>query len=161
MPVRDTLWVDTLLATTLAPGVGTLGISLMTGQSVIGQRNWTLLRTIFDIQLYSITVAGAWGVVNVDLGFGVTSQEAFAADVLPDPNVNGDLPTRGWIYRTRCVVAQNGVGSQIIYPCKDDMRAKRKLYNGEAYVALVNTARAGTSFTVVIDGIVRQLWLMP
>jgi len=41
-----------------------------------------------------------------------------------------------------------------------DIRAQRKLENGECYLTVRNTAFEGTSSVVTISGIVRQLWLV-
>ena len=157
---RATDWIDTVLAQDTATGAQSL-VSLMTGVAPVNVRRQTLVRTIIELSLYSTTVVGAWGTQGVDLGIGITSQEAFAAGVVADPNVSNDQPSRGWIYRTRKVVAQNGAGSQIIFELRGDIRSQRKLDDGECYIVINNGADLGTSFTVRAEGLIRQLWLLP
>jgi len=81
--------------------------------------------------------------------------------VVADPNTAGDQPSRGWIYRSRILVSQNGVSTPISVMLQGDIRSGRKLDDGECYLVLNNTAELGTSFTVAVSGIVRQLWLLP
>jgi len=157
---RLTDWIDTLVNISAATGAQA-NVSLMTGVAPVNVRRQTLVRSIVQLQLFSVTVAGAWGVQIADVGVGITSQEAFAAGVLADPATPGDQPSRGWIYRTRKVVAQNGIGAQVLYEITVDIRAGRKLDDGECYLILENTAVAGTTFTVRASGIVRQLWMLP
>jgi len=136
-------------------------LSLMTGVAPVNVRRQTLIRTILRLELFSETVAGAWGTQRVDIGIGITSQEAFAAGVVPDPNTDGDQPSRGWIYRTRVVPSQNSAGAPVVLTLAADIRAARKLDDGECYLVVNNSTTTGTSFTVRQSGIIRQLWLLP
>ena len=113
---RHTLWLDTLIDVSIADGARNV-VSLMGGASVADVRNITLVRTVFDLWLCSATVAGAYGVHIVDIGMGITSQEAFLVGVLADPDTQADQPARGWIYRTRCPVTQNGISTSIVHRC--------------------------------------------
>jgi len=157
---RATDWIDTLVALSVATGAQ-VNVSLMTGVAPINVRRQTLARSIFDIGMTSASVAGAYGVQKISIGIGVVSQEAFAAGVLPDPEVAGDQPSRGWVYRTVCLVAQNGSGAQVVYGCTGDIRAMRKLDDGEMFFVATSTAVVGTTFTTSLNGIVRQLWFLP
>jgi len=160
MPKRASDWIDTSLNLVVASGAqGSL--SLMTGVAPVNVRRQTLVRTIIGLQMNSTTVAGAWGTQIMDLGIGITSQEAFAAGALPDPVTAGDQPSRGWVFRQRRVVAQNGNGSVVLYDIQFDIRAARKLDDGECFIVIDNTAGLGTAFSVVVTGMVRQLWLLP
>ncbi len=157
---RATDWIDTLLSLSAASGAQT-NLSLMTGVAPVNVRRQTLIRTLISISLTSASVAGAWGTQNADIGIGITSQEAFAAGVLADPVTANDQPSRGWIYRTRRLVAQNGIGGGVIHYIEADIRSQRKLDDGEAFIVIDNTADLGTPFTLSITGLVRQLWLLP
>ncbi len=157
---RATDWIDTVFRSDTASGAQSL-FSLMTGVAPVNVRRQTLVRTLITMDLFSTTVAGAWGTQSVDIGIGITSQEAFAAGVVADPNVSGDQPSRGWIYRTRRMVAQNSIGSPVLFHLNADIRASRKLDDGECYFVLNNTVDLGTAFTVGVGGIIRQLWLLP
>ncbi len=157
---RATRWIDSLISL----GVGTGGQAIQTLFPGIGPddlRNATIIRTIGNLWLFSETVAGAWGVQLFDLGIGVISQEAVAASIYPDPNVASDYPVRGWIYRTRCVVAQNGSGAPVLIPCNFDLGSQRKLDTGVPTLVGNNDADVGTSFSVRVRGSIRTLVLLP
>jgi len=160
MARRATDWIDTVFDRGVASGVQD-NLTLMTGVAPVNVWRQTLVRTLISMDFHSQSIAGAFGVQMLDVGIGITSQEAFAAGVLPDPETAGDQPSRGWIYRTRIAVAQNSIGSQVIYSIRADIRASRKLDDGECFWVLTNTPESGTAFAVHLTGIVRQLWLLP
>jgi len=160
MPRRASDWIDTLVRLDTATGAQSL-LSLMTGVAPVNVRRQTLVRTLISLYLYSETVAGVWGTQIADVGIGITSQEAFAANVVSDPNSAGDQPSRGWIYRTRVLVEQNGPNAPIAKMLQADIRAARKLDDGECFLVVNNGGDSGTAFTVIATGIVRQLWLLP
>ncbi len=160
MPRRASDWIDTNIGFQTATGAQTL-TSLMTGVAPVNVRRQTLVRTIIGLSLYSASVAGAWGTQTIDLGIGITSQEAFAAGVVADPITSGDQPSRGWIYRNRLVATQNGIGGAVMTRLEVDIRAARKLDDGECYLVLNNSTDLGTSFTPQVTGLIRQLWLLP
>jgi len=157
---RATDWIDTLFGETVATGAQQL-VSLMTGVAPVNVRRQTLIRTLITLDVTSETVAGVWGTQTLDLGIGITSQEAFAAGVVADPITANDQPSRGWIYRTRRVIAQNGSGGKVVYTVQADIRASRKLDDGECYIVFNNGTTLGTAFTIRVTGLVRQLWLLP
>ncbi len=157
---RATDWIDTLFDFGVATGAQSL-LSLMSGVAPVNVRRQTLVRTLITLHAYSSTVAGAWGTQIVDMGIGITSQEAFAAGVVADPLTANDQPSRGWIYRTRRVVSQNGIGGKVIFEIMGDIRASRKLDDGECYLVTNNSTDQGTAFTVRVAGLIRQLWLLP
>ena len=95
------------------------------------------------------------------MGIGVASQESFAAGSLPDPEIVGDFPTRGWVYRARYRIF-GFAADQPQYMTRRidlDIRAKRVLDNGESYLRGVNTNEEGTTGNVTVSGMIRQLWL--
>ncbi len=153
---RPTDWVDTLISFSVA-NAGQTNTSLITGLSPADMRGATLIRTLVKFGFASQTVAGAWGVQEINLAIGVASQEAFAAGVLPDPNVPTDKPPRGWVYRSAQMVSQNGVGTQIDRSMQADIRGARKIENGELFLIATSTAISGTTFTTDIIGLVRTL----
>ncbi len=157
---RASDWIDTLVSFSTASGAQTL-TSLMTGVAPVNVRRQTLIRTIFELGLTSDTVAGAWGIQAFDIGIGITSQEAFAAGVVADPNSSTDQPSRGWIWRTRKVVTQNGISTNILFEVIGDIRAARKLDDGECFIVVNNSVVGGTAFPVSMTGLIRQLWLLP
>jgi len=160
MARRASDWIDTLVNINTASGAQSL-LSLMTGVAPVNVRRQTLVRTLLTLGIFSTTVAGAWGVQAVDIGIGITSQEAFAAGVVADPNTANDQPSRGWVYRTRRVPSQNGDATGIVTELHADIRASRKLDDGECFLVINNGTLIGTAFAVTITGIIRQLWLLP
>ncbi len=160
MAARQTDWVDTLISITVASGAQGFQ-SLMTGLAPVNLRGVTVIRTIVRLGISSVTVAGAWGTQLSSMAIGITSQEAFAAGVLPDPSVATDKPPRGWMYRTQEKIAQNGIGSVVVYPVGGDIRGARKVENGEVFFVVDNGVSAGTSFSIHVHGLIRQLMKLP
>jgi len=157
---RQTDWVDTNNALVITAG-SQQSLSLITGLSPGDMRGATLIRTIVRMSLSSTSVAGAWGVQKVDVGIGITSQEAFAAGVLPDPSVSSDRPSRGWVYRDHIAVAQNGAGSPVLEHIREDIRGARKIENGELFLVIDNTDQLGTSAAIRAMFLVRVLVKLP
>ncbi len=153
---RPTDWVDTVHSTAVVSG-GQAVNSLLGALAPEDYRGATLIRTILAIGLTSTTVAGVWGTQVVDMAIGIASQEAFNAGIVPDPNVGADKPARGWIYRVRKVVGQNGVGGTVVHEVSADIRGARKIENGEVYLIMTNANLAGTPFTVAVTGLERLL----
>ncbi len=157
------IWIDTGLGLVVA-SAGQANVSLMTGVSATQTRfdRMTLLRTIlgFDIA-YAVRDSGE-GSQLVSIGIGVTSQEAFAAGSLPDPEVDGDFPARGWVWRNRYRIFGFAADQPAVFTRRVDLdlRAMRKLENGEAYLIAANGAVEGATAVINIHGIVRQLWLV-
>jgi len=160
MPRRASDWIDSLVNFAVGSG-GQAHVSLMTGVAPVNVRRQTLVRTILRISFSSVTVAGSWGTQIADIGIGITSQEAFAAGVLADPITPGDQPSRGWIYRNRVVPYQNGDAGPLVTTLQADIRAGRKLDDGECFLVVNNSPLLGTTFTIQVTGIIRQLWLLP
>ncbi len=153
---RPTDWVDTAVNLTVA-AAGQTVISLITGLSPADMRGTTLIRTLVRLFFSSTTVAGAWGFQVAHIGIGITSQEAFAAGVVPDPSVSGDRPARGWVYRSALGVSQNGVAHPITFDLAADIRGARKIENGELFLAVDQIGLQGTSFATNVQGLVRVL----
>ena len=154
---RPTDWIDTLVDESITT-TADKSKSLMTGVAPVNMRGMTLIRTILMLTLYSNTTAGAWGVQRVDMGIGVASQDAFAANALPDPEVATDKPARGWVWRGQLLVSQNGVGSEVLHRLNADIRGARKIENGELFLKMDNNFETGTAFTVNVFGLIRTLY---
>ena len=160
MAARPTDWIDTIIS--LAPvTTGQASVSLITGAAPINMRGVTLIRTILSLGFASGTVSGAWGTQRVDFAIGITSQEAFAATALPDPDVATDKPSRGWVYRSSLLVSQNGVVGNVVQQVQMDIHGARKIENGEVFFVVNNTPIRGTAFTVDVQGLVRLLTKLP
>ena len=158
-----TLWIDTLVDEDITAGTAST-ISLMTGVSSVQTRfdAMTLLRTIIGIDLaYLIHDAGE-GSHSIDLGIGVTSQDAFTAGGFPDVRTATDFPTRGWVYRARYRVFGFAADQPAVYSARvdRDIRSRRKLDNGECYLTMNATLLEGAATAMNVIGLIRQLWLV-
>ena len=157
---RRTRWLDTLIGQGVSSG-SQAAIELQQSAADIDVREWTVTRLIGTISLSSATVAGAWGTQRCDMGIGVISREAVNAGSFPDPNDENDLPSSGWMWRTRAVPMQNGTGTAIVTHVNFDIRAQRKLGFAIAHLIINNGAASGTGFTVTVDALIRMLVLLP
>jgi len=156
---RKSFWVDNPVNLAV-PSNSQASMSLFQGTPPINTRGTTIIRTIVDLNFASETVAGAFGVNAMDLAFGMASQEAFNASVFPDPSAD-ERPVSGWLFRTRCVVSQNGVGTAILHPCQRDLKGGRKVYDGEYFLIAENSALIGTTAAYRAVGMIRVLLLLP
>ena len=155
------VWVDHLMNTDIA-SAGQLLESLMTGASSTQTRfdRMTLLRTIIGIDIgYTVHDAGE-GSQRVECGIGITSQEAFAAGSVPDPETESDFPTKPWVWRARYRIFGFAADQPTIFTRRVDLdiRAKRVLDNGEPFLVVDNSAIEGVSSSVRLVGLIRTLW---
>ena len=158
-----TVWIDTKLNDDIASGAA-FNKSLMTGVSSTQTRfdRMTLLRTIIGIDVaYTVHDAGE-GSQNFAAGIAVSTQEAFAAGVLPDPETETDFPRLPWVWRAAYRIFGFAADQPAIFTRRIDLdiRAKRKLDNGEAFFNAKNSALEGVATTVRVLGYIRQLWLV-
>ena len=160
-----TIWSDTLMSNDIASG-GTLHLQLTAGFSADETRlaSMTLMRTIIGMDVGHAVHDSGQGSQLIDVGIGVTSQEAFAAGVasLPDPNTFDDFPTRGWVFRARGRVFGFAADQPAVYSWRidRDVRSRRKLENGVAYIVFANSASEGSTGAVRVTGLIRQLYLL-
>ena len=159
----NTFWIDTLVNETIAVASEAV-VSLITGIGSAQSRGdqMTLLRTILGIDIAAAVHDSGEGSSIVTYGIGVTSQEAFAAGIVPDPEVQTDFPTRGWVIREqyRVFSFEAGVADVHVRRIEKDIRARRKLENGESYIVIENTGLDGAPQPIIFLGLVRQLWLV-
>jgi len=160
MVVRRTRWIDALLNNSVSNG-GQVVVSLVGNLTPNESAEMTLVRTIMCYQLKASVPGGVNGSQLMDIGIGSTSLEAFSAGVIPDPPIATDFPLMGWVYRCRHVVVDS-VDAHDDTPREvtKDIRSQRKISRGELYIAMNNTALDGTTFTVVVTGIIRCLFKM-
>jgi len=120
----------------------------------------TAVRIIMDLEVgHSVTsTVDAFNVHSV--GIGVTSREAFAAAVIPDPEQDSQYPPRGWLYVANKAVRshqdQGSTKTQARFVV--DLRAMRKIDKGVLYLAQSNNAVVQT-LSVDVVGRVRVLCL--
>ncbi len=158
---RPGFWIDTKVDLTIAIGTQQLK-SLMTNVSATqSRRGWTLVRTIIGMDVaYTVHDAGE-GSQDFVAGIGVASQEAFAAGTVSDPNTETDHPISGWIWRAKHRIFGFAADQPAIFTRRIDLdiRAKRKLQNGEVFIAADIFAHEGAATTVDVTGMIRQYWL--
>ena len=158
---RPGFWIDTRMNETIGSAAQGLE-SLMTNvSSTQSRRGWTMVRTIIGIDIARSVHDSGEGSDLVEIGIGVTSQEAFAAGVVPDPQTPTDHPTRGWVYRAGYRIWGFAADQPAIYTIRvdKDIRAKRKLDNGEMYIVIDNNPLEGTAGAILVTGYIRQYWL--
>ena len=158
-----TLWIDTNFSTDVVVGTqlqqSLMGVVQSDESRLVGM---TLMRTIIRMDIaYTVHDSGE-GSQRLSMGIGVASQEAFNAGVLPEPFTDGDFPTRGWIWRATYRLFGFAADQPAIYnrALDIDLRSRRKLENGEAYLVADNVNLEGVSSTVRVLGGIRQLWLV-
>ena len=157
---RRVRWIDSLIQLQVAAGSQGV-VELLQGTALIDTDGWTVGRLIVDLYLMSSSVAGAFGASQSDMGIGVISREGVVGSVYPDPNAEEDQPINGWMYRTRAMSSQNGVGGPILTRVQADVRSMRKIDNGRFYLIVNHGNVMGTSYTLNLRGLIRTLVLMP
>ena len=124
----------------------------------------TVIRLIGDFVAFpDDRNAAVDGIAEVDLGIGVTTVEALAAGVLPDPEDQTDYPYLGWLYvTTKCIIFNNSSGTteRLFVPeWHFDIGANRKVDKGVLFLNWFNTNADGTGYTVRVVGRIRALCL--
>ena len=158
-----TMWLDKRLNNDVASGGPQLSVSLARVDPTVQPRpRMTLTRTIIGLDLaYTVHDSGE-GSQLVELGIGIGSLEAFASSIFPDPSVETDFPTRGWVWRMGYRVFGFAADQPTIFTRRIDLdiRSQRKLDNGEAYLVVDNNALEGVASPVRVNGYIRQLWIV-
>ena len=159
---RTPFWEDTLVNFDIASGAQGI-TNLLVNLNRDERRGLTMIRTLFRIDLLPSIPDAAFGEQALCLGMGVSSEEAFSASALPDPNVAGDRPARGWLIRDVYVVKDHTAedGSSPIRRVEFDVKSKRKVDSGQLFVNWTNDPIRGTAFNVRVHGLIRCLYLMP
>ena len=158
---RHMFWVDSMLDLQIANNaidIEGLLPGLTTNESRMGM---TLMRTILCLDIAPLVHDAGEGTQNVSIGVGIASQEAFVAEVLPDPSSSLDFPVGGWIWRCRYRIYSFAADQPAVFNrhVDLDLRNKRKLNNGELYLTTENAPEQGTTFTIVVAGSIRCLFL--
>ena len=159
--VRQVRWYDNVLNMNTA--AGTQDTEGLVGGITLDQgRRGTVTRIVYDLSFASNTVAGAYGLQQLGIGMGIASQEAFAANALPEPESETEFPVTGWLYRNIIMVGQNGSGVYPVVRLSGEIRAQRKLDIGDLFLIITNQPVVfGTSFSVLTRGIIRVLVRLP
>ena len=160
---RRRSWADVLINQTAAGAAQSVPVDLRTDAPATDFS--TVVRLIGDLSVSPSDLnATSEGIQQIDLAIGVTSLEAFTAQVVPDPNVQADYPPLGWLYiSTRTVIFNNSSGTTeklFIPEFHFDVGANRKIDKGVLFMVWNNTNAAGGGFTVRMVGRVRSLALL-
>jgi len=122
----------------------------------------TVVRLVIDVMVTILPTEAADGVMATDLAIGVTSQEAFVAETLPDPNAVNDYPLGGWLYiATRSVGHFESAGGVMMQTAvyTADIRAMRKVDRGVLFAYYDSVLLSGVSISTLWCGRIRALCL--
>ena len=122
----------------------------------------TAVRIVGDITVQVLpTVTFVDSLSIIDVGIGVSSQEAFDVPALPSPAVDTEYPPRGWLYVASLPVSerlQDTTVMQEVARFQFDIRAMRKIDKGVLFIRVINT-NIIVGAAMVITGRVRVLCL--
>ena len=160
---RRRAWSDVRVNQVNAANVGSVPIDL--GIQQVDKDVKTAVRVIGDLTGFpDDRNAAVDGVMQIEGGIGVASEEAFTAQVVPDPNAQSEYPALGWLYMaSRVVIFNNSSGTtEVLEPATFhfDIRANRKVDRGRLYFVWNNTTADGTGFQVTLVGRIRTLFLL-
>jgi len=159
---RHFYWVDRLLDEQVASGTvnqtNNLFQTIPISESRVGM---TIMRTILCLDVAHLIPDSGEGIQNVAMGIGITGADAFASNVVADPEIDADFPMGGWVFRCRVRTYGFAADSPSVYNrvIERDLRGKRKVNNGEVFWVTSNLPEQGTPSTIVVHGIVRMLIL--
>lgn len=157
---RRTFWIDTRISQTVASGAQQRD-SLMGSLVPAETLGMTTVRQIVDLSMVPPTAASD-GQQSMFFAIGVVSQEAFISGTLPDPDSAADRPPRGWLYRgARIIRAAAAMTTSSPVHVFADMRGSRRVDDGELLMIFNNNALDGTAFSVLVEGMVRTVFLFP
>ena len=159
--VRRTRWIDNLFNFTVNAG-GEVVQSLTVALTEVETQEMTVIRMIMCYAMQSDDPGSVNGIQLCDVGVGITSQDAFTAGAIADPNVQADFPMVGWLYRCRHLV-MDSIDSRDIQPLQieKDIRSMRKLARGELYFVAENNLGRGTADAIRVSGLIRVLVKLP
>ena len=158
---RNPYWEDTIFSEAVVDNGDNL-VSLVGGLSEDERRGMTIVRTLISLYGSPSVTSGVVGSMSLMAGIGVVNQQAFSAGTgsLPDPEINSERPPRGWIWKDAMGIMDDATTAQPLSVVKADIRSKRKVDAGIAYLHLANASRTGTDFTIRVTGLIRILYLM-
>ena len=157
---RSFRWFDNVIGFDVASGSQNLR-SLMGGITLDAGRRSTIARILFSGSWASQTVVGVWGTEVISWGIGISSQEVFAAGIVPDPETEAEFPETGWLMRDRFLISQSSGDSPVVHNRAYDLRAQRKVGTGELYLVSTQGPIDGTSFASTFHGMCRVLVRLP
>ncbi len=160
---RNRAWADTRMAG-LAMVAGTpIRFDLLADAPNVD--TLTAVRIVGDVTVqYTVSVTVTDSLSIVDLGIGVSSNEAFAVSSslgLPKPSVTSAFPPRGWLYVASQPVFEKAESTGIIHHAarfQFDLRAMRKVDKGTLFLTM-EQANITLGGSMQVTGRVRVLCL--
>ena len=159
---RMTAWDDTNVGSDIPTGTPA-HIRLM-GQGLDPEmRGCTLIRLMPNLHLRAASPGAVSGSQMVYFGVSLVSEDAFGAGTMPNPEVTGDFPVSGWLWRDTQLVVDETLanGPMPLIEVRRDLRSMRKLDRAALILTIFNQAQEGTTFNVRISGMVRALYKLP
>jgi len=154
---RRRKWEDFLISEVTADGTQDTHI-LTIDSGTNANKGRTLVRLIVGIDVIPDgAVENSVDNMNVALGIGMVSTEAFNAGAFPDPNTSLDSPLTGWMWRWNGTVYENPESTRVRIDF--DIRSQRKLMYGFPVLIINADANSGTPFNVETRGLIRCLYL--
>ncbi len=162
-PRRRRTWADRTIDILITSGGQTIPIDLLADLPTSDVK--TVTRIIGRLTIVSADPDTAVSSTQrVDIGIGVASQEAFTAGIVPDPNVQADYPTQGWLWiDSPTIVKVNASGTteaSLIPVITWDVGAQRKVDKGVLYMVANSTAILAGTESVRMVGRIRCLVLL-
>ncbi len=162
VPRRGTAWDDHFVTIEVANG-STVSENVVNNITDQEKRGYTLIRQIIRLDVMPDVPGGVSGKQKVTLAMGVTSDDAFAALALPDPEVGVDFPVLGWLWRTQYIVLDELLQNVLysVVRIDTDLHAARKLDRSTVFISVHSTVEQGTAFQIACTGLVRNLYKLP
>ena len=126
------------------------------------KRGCTIARTIMHLWFWPSSPGGANGIMLVDLGLSVVSDDALTAAAVPEADTSGDFPLTGWLYRDEIAIIDS-IDSNDNSPVElfKDLRTQRKMDRAALVLHVEGNSGTGTAFNVQVRGLVRTLYRLP
>ncbi len=159
-----TLWSDTLISESVAGGAGRdakfLGLPSL-GALARRIERFTVTRTIIRLDIAAAVRDSGEGDQVFDVGIGVVQDTQTVVADMPNPSLETEYPTMGWLWRSRFRIYAVAVDDQNVNLVRLDLdiRAQRKLQNGRMVLISTNNDNQGTSTAVQMSGLIRMLYI--
>ncbi len=157
MPNRRRQWQDQIINAAVADGAQ--GFQVLLDGDIDDTKGMTLVRMVIGLNVIPVTFAGdSVDAQRVSLGIGTMSQEAISALTFPDPEIEGDHPLTGWMWRAQYIVLETpfNPGARVDL----DLRSQRKVMYGAPTLVILNDPQQGTAFTIRVSGLIRCMYLL-
>jgi len=157
-----TAWDDAFINQDLANNAR-LDTDILSRVSDDQKRGCTVIRILLHLWYTPVAGVSVDGTQRMIMGIQLASEDAFAAQAVPDPNNAAEFPIGGWMMRDLVVVAAGGAVQFQNPPVEQrlDLRSQRKVDRAELIFSIENNAGSGTTFGVSVQGIIRTLYKLP